>query len=111
MQWLPVERRQGLRVQAAGEHRLIVATSWPVRVHDLALGGVSFLSPYDLAIGRRVRLAGALGSQSFQAVARICWRAQPSAAAGADVELGAAFVEFLDGSETVLREFLKLPRR
>jgi len=111
MAWPPIERRQGARVSTPGNPELIVPTSWPIQVQDLAAGGLSFISSYRLAVGRRVRVLGTLGSRPFRAIAQVCWsgRARWPAARPTDVEIGATFVGFSGDSEHVLHEFLNHP--
>lgn len=108
MAWPPVERRQGIRVPAPGQPELIVPTSWPIHVQDMAAGGLSFVSAFHIPVGRRVRVSGTLAGRPFRAVAQVCWsgKARWRSARPTDIEVGAAFVAFADESERVLREFL-----
>ncbi|HEX5473172.1 MAG TPA: PilZ domain-containing protein [Vicinamibacterales bacterium] len=103
------ERRRSHRVPVAARSEFLVPTAWPVQVQDIGLGGLAFISPFRLELGRRVHVFGTLAQHPFKALVQICWstpRRGRTAAPREDFDIGAVFVEFTGDGGQILKRFL-----
>ena len=85
---------------------------WPVQLLDLSLGGVSFVSPYALDVGRTASVRATFGRDAFSGQIRVCWTRSRGGGASPrqDFEVGAVFLPLADESRRALQGFLKVPR-
>ena len=101
------ERRRSPRTEV-GFSWLAAPATWAVEVLDLSMGGLSFVSPYGLEVGRTASVRTILGREAFSGQIRVCW-SRPRGAAGprAQFDVGAAFLPLDESSRRVLESFLK----
>ena len=101
------ERRRSPRADV-GSSWLAAPATWPVELVDLSLGGLSFLSPYALEIGRTAAVRTILGRDAFSGQIRVCWTRPRGAGARLQFDVGAMFLPLEESSRRVLESFLKL---
>ena len=101
------ERRRANRIEPAGEHRLSLSVSLPVKVIDVSRSGVLLASKTELAIGERAELRASLGLRSLTVAIEIRHLStDPKARGGLQYRAGAVFVMLTAEQRLLLEQLL-----
>lgn len=106
-----MERRRAPRAAVGSGCWLILSSSWPVKLLDVSLGGVSMLSPYVPAPGRTAGISTTITGTVFSCQVEVRWirRLPLISPSGQHLEAGARFAPLDQEECRVLRGLLKLP--
>jgi c-di-GMP-binding flagellar brake protein YcgR len=100
------ERRRGARLARVPSAELMLASSTPVRVLDISLGGALIVMPHDVRVGQRAELRAMLAGQPFSAEVDVRFVHRDTSDLNGLRRVGVMFVFLSHRSETTLRQFL-----
>ena len=104
------ERRRSIRASLSGVSWLAMPATWSVQLHELSVGGLAFVSPYPIEVGRTASVRATLGREALNCSIRVCWtRPRKTLPGRSQFEVGAVFLPLDDSSRRALELFLKLP--
>jgi PilZ domain len=104
------ERRRSLRANVSGVSWLAVPANWPIQLNELSVGGLAFMSPYPMEVGRTAAVRATLGGEALSCPIRVCWtRPRKTLPGRSQFEVGAVFLPLDDSSRRALELFLKVP--
>jgi PilZ domain-containing protein len=104
------ERRRSLRASISAVSWLTMPATWSIQLHELSVGGLAFMSPFPMEVGRTVSVRAPLGGEALNCSIRVCWtRPRKTLPGRSQFEVGAMFLPLDDSSRRALETFLKVP--